>query len=117
MTEQKTSDGISDPGNYRKLSEPVSLEDAEKRLSAFWTELYDLRNKHGIQDAYTVVMLTVATEDGDDETVFTSMHCGNELNREPMTAWALGQEQANRQERIIKLMSSKTAIKKPVRNK
>jgi hypothetical protein len=111
--EQKTFTGISDPENCRKLNEPVAIEHAEKALNEFFEEFYDLRNKHGIANAYCIVQMNVLADDGSEGEVITSMHAGNELVKESLAAWALGKEQANRQQRIAKLLADSPAVRTP----
>lgn len=110
--EQKHFDGISDPSNYRKLCEPMTQAEAEKSVNAFFREFYDLRNKHGITEAYVIVKVQVKTEAGEGE-IMSAMHCGDELSRESMTAWAFGREQALRQERIARLLAESQAVRTP----
>lgn len=111
--EQKTFTGISDPENCRKLNEPVAIEHAEKALNEFFEEFYDLRNKHGIANAYCIAQVNVLTADGSEGEVIASMHAGNELVRESLAAWALGKEQSLRQQRIAKLLADSPSIKNP----
>lgn len=108
--EQKQFNGIQAPANYRKLCEPISQADAEKNTTAFFEEFYELRNKHGIADAYCIVKIPVKVEDVEGEIVL-SMHCGNELSRESMAAWAFGYEQSQRQIRIAELLAQSKSIK------
>lgn len=103
------------PALYRKLSEPyASPEEADRALSAFWDEVYALREKYKIPDLYMILMFSVKQIDnripGDlglvnetDEaegTMMARLSAGNPMNTEAMTGWAFGQEQAGRQERI-----------------
>ena len=93
------------------------MAQAELAVKEFWTGLYDLRNKTGICNVYAVLQLIVADETGQEGEIFTSMHCGNEMMREPMTAWAFGQEQAKRQEKIAELLRQKSSVKKSINKK
>lgn len=110
--EQQHLIDVSDPGNYRKLCEPMTQAKAEEACGNFFREFYELRNKHGIPDAYAIVKLWVQAEGSDGEgEIMTSMHAGSELNREGMVAWALGLEQSQRQQRIVDLMARHPSIK------
>jgi hypothetical protein len=113
--QKKTLDGIADAGNYRKLMEPIPVADAEKHIENFFRELYDLRNKHGIADVYAVVKLFTANDDGAEGEVFSALHCGSELEREPMVAWALGYEQSQRQARIANMIHRSAFVTKQER--
>ena len=95
MAKQKVFEGINDPCNYRNLCEPISRNDANARLQAFCEELYELRNKHKIKDVYAVLQVNVVN--GEDKGTITScMHCGSELERENMAAFAYGFERSRR---------------------
>lgn len=118
MGEQKNLFAVDDPGNYRKLLEPVPQAEMEKRCQAFMEELYQLRNKHGIQDVHCIVCATVLGEsDGLEGTVMLNCHFGDTMFAESMTAWALGQEQAKRQEAIAALLTRGGGISKGKRAK
>lgn len=96
---QRSLEGISDPDNYFSLNVATTMEEAEAKLSEFWDEFYELRKKHQIPDAYVIVRVPIK-ETGD---IYTSFHCGCSLHAEPMTAWAFGREQSDRQARIADL--------------
>jgi len=108
--EQKQFDGINDPANYRRLSEPMSQAKAEEALGAFFEEFYELRNKHGIVDAYVIAKIIVEGDRGEGE-VLSAMHCGNQLSRESMCAWAFGMEQSQRKQRIAELLVQHPSVK------
>jgi hypothetical protein len=112
---QQELPGISDPDNYRKLMEPVTVDDAEKNIAAFSEEFYLLRNKHHITDVLVTVKIPVRYKEGEVGEVMTSLSCGNELCREPMAAWAFGYEQSARQEMIAKIVKEHKSIKRPPR--
>lgn len=100
----ETQQGIFAPETYRELCKPFTdADEAEKSLEAFFDELYELRCKHHITDVHVIVRMPIA-----DSAVMTSFHLGNELLCEPMTAWAFGYEQSQRQSRINKIISDAT---------
>ena len=92
------------------MSEPVSIGEAETRLKLFFDELYDLRNKHKIADVYVVARLNVTSSDGEGP-ITTCMHCGSDLEREGMAAFALGFERSQRADRIINIMDHAGKVK------
>lgn len=79
------------------------MAEAESRLKAFIEELYELRNKRKITAVYIVARVNVKTDDGKGP-ITTCWHCGSELEREGMAAFALGFEQRHRKERVLRLM-------------
>lgn len=102
MVEDKN---IRDEDNYRELSKPFpSTEDAQKALEGFWDEFYALRNKWRLADVYVIFKLGVVTPDGEGQ-ICTSMSAGSSMNHEPMTAWAFGYEQRQRQEAIAAIVA------------
>lgn len=90
-------DKINDPANYRRLCEPITQADANKRVGEFLEELYTLRNKYGIRDVFIVTELTIKNEDGQEGELMAIAHFGNHARREPMAAYAFGAEQARRE--------------------
>lgn len=96
--------GQHDPANYRLLNVPVPVATAEERCKAFCEEFYALRTKHGIPDVYVILRLNVIYEDGQEGTVTSRMIAGDEANAEAMTAWAMGYESSQRQERIARIL-------------
>lgn len=100
MTKQKS---FIDPANYHTLSQPVSLDEAQTRLKAFWEALYALRNEHKIPDVLLVARVNVASEDGEGP-VTAIQHCGDEREREGMAAFAFGHERALAQSRLANLI-------------
>lgn len=112
------SDKISDPANYRKLSEPFESPDAaDAAIQAFWKEFYELRNKHRIADATVVVRTIYATNDGDEAVGLLAMHAGSWIHQESMSAFAYGQAVSDRQQQIGKMLDSSGYIKQPKRRK
>lgn len=109
----ETQGQIIAPDNYRKLCEPfASPAEAEKALTAFWEEFYELRNKHRIADAHVICRVPVLSETGEG-IVRVNMHAGDEMLGEEMTAFAFGQEGARRQSRIASMFDGSIKTKKP----
>jgi hypothetical protein len=97
--EQKTLEGISAPDNYHDLARGFpDREAAVAAIDGFWKEFYELRNKWRLPDVYVIFRLVI----GDGETM-TALSAGCSLYNEPMTAWAYGYEQAEREAAIAKL--------------
>jgi hypothetical protein len=91
---------ILDTDNYYDLLRPYeSQEAAQEAMEAFWNDFYELRNKHRIADAYVILQAPVKSIG----PVMLSMHAGNDLMAENMTAWAYGREQADRQARTAQI--------------
>ena len=107
MPEQKEMfGGKVAPDNYRKLCEPFeSLAAAEKAISGFWDEFYELRSKYKLADVLTIVRVPALAEDGEEGIVSIKMHAGDAMHEEGMAAMAYGQAVANRQERMGKLLA------------
>lgn len=99
MAKEKKQQSMIDPDNYHALNQAVEMAEAEKRLEAFWDDFYELRNKHKIPDVYVIFRIPVVGT-GD---IFTSHAAGCTLYNEPMTAWAFGREQSDRQHAIAAL--------------
>ena len=99
MAAAKKQTSIIAPDTYYELNQPASHEESQKRLDAFWEDFYELRCKHKLPDIYAIFRVPIAGE-GD---CFISHQIGNPLFAEPMTAWAFGREQSDRQARIMKL--------------
>jgi hypothetical protein len=100
MSKKEQSTFIN-PDNYYDLSKPFeSQEAASEAIEAFWNDFYDLRNKHRITDAYLIIRLPVK----DIGPVMTTLHAGDSLMSEQMTAWAMGREASDRQAAIAKII-------------
>lgn len=99
-------DADPDPDLFRQMSKPfVSMDAANEAMRAFFQGVKELREQHGIATVYVIVHDSVR-HDGDKppQDVMTSAMWGDWLRGEMLTAWALGQEQAVRQERIADVM-------------
>lgn len=102
---------LHDPANYREMSRPfASAEEAEAALAAFWDGLYELRNKCRLGDVLTVVGVNAITTDGEGRMI-AILHAGDQSNAEGLAAYAFGQEQARRQERISELLTKATVVR------
>lgn len=98
--------GVNNPSLYRELSVPFAgPEQADAALSAFYTELYELRVKHRVQDVLIVVQASVKYPDEDEGEVCSCVHFGKDDNAENLAAYALGYLGAQRQERTAKMLS------------
>lgn len=96
------------PGLYREMAVPFPSEAAANgAMARFFEEVGELRKKHKITDVYFVVGGSVATDDPEypESQFMAPMMYGNQLNAEPLLAYALGFEQRKRQERIGTLLS------------
>ncbi len=105
MSEKATV--IRDEANYRKMLEPFESDAAANAaLEAFFNDLRELRAKHRIADVYTIAMINSIQPDGTEGQAMARAMNGNGLNGETMVAWALGQEQANRQQNIATILAA-----------
>lgn len=96
----------ANPDLYREMSQPfANADEAEKALTGFFEELGELRKKHRIANAYTIIAVMVVGSDGEEGEVVTSGMYGDSLRAESLTAWAFGHESAQRQEKIAKLIA------------
>lgn len=103
---------MKNPKLFREMSVPfASAEAANQAVEAFYVELGELRKKHKLTNVYTVINASYATTDPEDDEAefFTSSMFGDFLRAESLVAWALGREQAHRQEMIAHI--AKVAIK------
>lgn len=105
---QEEMKGFMDPDNYRTMSIPFNgADEANAALTAFFKDLIEIRKKHHIRDVHVVTTTAVKYDDGKEGDAMWSAHLGSSLNAEPMLAFALGQEQAERREQINKLLAGK----------
>jgi hypothetical protein len=104
----------NDPKVYREMCLPKTVEQANADWTAFAGELYELRVKHRIADVYVIARMPIQYDDGDEAPQNVSAHFGDVLNREPMTAWAVGFESANRQAMIREVIAD-AAKKAPLK--
>lgn len=103
---------FNDATNYHEMSKPLeSFDAANAAINGFWDEFYALRNKYRLPDIHIIIRLVVEDGNGGGD-VMVSMHAGNSMNEEAMTAWALGQAQVRRQENIIRIASEGKEIRK-----
>lgn len=104
---KKAQASFLNPDNYYELSKPFETqESASEAIQAFWEEFYELRNKHRMADAYVIVRVLVK----EVGPVMTTLHAGDSLMGEQMTAWAFGREGADRQAAISKIVERAGAI-------
>lgn len=68
MSTGKTEDGwISDPGLYRRLSEPVeNVDTAKRRGEEFYKDLCALREKYHVPDMVVAFGINAKGEDGKE---------------------------------------------------
>lgn len=92
--------------HWLEMQKPLdSVDAADKAIEGFWDEVYALRTKYRIAGIYVICKVRMVYETGKPCEAFASMHAGNELEREAMTAWAFGREQSARQERMLQLFT------------
>ncbi len=92
---------------YLELCLPKeSVDKANADVAEFFRELRELREKYGLPDVLCIISCFVyyGSEVGH---VTTLTHNGNELEAEPMLAYALGSVQAERRARINQALAGK----------
>lgn len=93
---KETQKGIFASDNYLDLCKPFpSASEADSAIEAFYSDLYELRNKHRMTDVHVMIRLPV-----EGHFVQTCFHFGDELLAEPMAAWNYGYQGAQRQIRM-----------------
>lgn len=93
-------------GKYRILSEPVSKDEANKNIAAFFEAVSEAREKFHIPDVLCVVSVVVSYESGEGQA--TMYFCaGDAGHTESLAAYAFGQEQAQRREYMNQLLAGK----------
>ena len=93
------------PEIYRECCTPKPPEQAQTDWDAFCQAVYELRVKHRIPDIDLLARMVIQYEEGEGQAM-THAHFGDELQAEPMIAWAFGYEQSQRQERITSLLQN-----------
>ena len=106
---------INNPAMYRELSRPFeTIEDANEALTAFEKDLYELRVKHRIPDLLFVMRVSVLYEDGEEGAPVAVGMFGDENQMESLAGVAYGRANAERQERIAKVVKqAMRAIEQP----
>ena len=100
------------PELYRELSEPFkSTDDCNEALVGFTKELRDIRAKYHIRELLVVMKGSAITESGEEGGLMVMGHHGNAVEEEGMAAWAFGQAQARRQQRMSDLVAEAKSIK------
>lgn len=109
-------EGKDDPKRYLKCAEPFAAKDiATEALKAFMEEVEASREKHLIANVAIIVKDSI--DYGDDVGSFLVRgFFGNSLEEEGMIAYALGNAQSERQERIYKMIAG-DSIKKLKRSR
>jgi hypothetical protein len=103
----------NDPKLYRELSTPFeSLEQANKNLEAFQTELGEIRKKYKIPDLAICMRINFVDRDGQEGEAMSVATLGNQFAAEACFAYGLGQVQAERQELLASILSRSGAMKK-----
>ncbi len=98
---------LPNTGLYLELCYPKEFPDqANSDIREFFKELRELREKYRLPDVLCIVSCFVRYE-SEVGHVTTFNHNGNELETEPMLAYALGMVQAERRARINKALAGK----------
>ena len=97
----------NNPARYSKLLAPITREEANANLDAFFTEIGKLREKYHFPECLTVVKVNVEYADGECGEAISHCHYGSQLEAECLAAYALGQTQAQGREMVNKLLNRK----------
>ena len=96
---------------FRTLNVPFeSQEAASKAADAFFEDLGKLREKHEIANVYVITLVSFTSSEGERLETSTAGMYGDQFRAEELAAYALGHEQARRQERIASIVAG-TAMK------
>ena len=87
----KTENNIK---RYARLIQPVTREQGNANIQAFFEALGALREKYHIPECLCVLKVNVEYTDGEVGEAITSMHYGNQFEAEPMAAYAMGNARA-----------------------
>ena len=96
----KTENNIK---RYARLMQPVTREQGNANIQAFFEALGALREKYHIPECLCVLKVNVEYADGEVGEAITSMHYGNHFEAEPMAAYALGNARAQVTAQVNKL--------------
>lgn len=99
---------INDPENYISMMKPIEgVDEANKRLEAFYEDVRAARQKHRMADVTSIVCVCV--KEGDEfRAVLSHSHNGDLGRAEEMLAYALGRERKWKQEYIESLAQGKS---------
>jgi hypothetical protein len=96
----KTENNIK---KYTRLLQPVTREQGNANIQAFFEALGELRNKYHIPECLCVLKVNVEYADGDVGEAITSIHYGSQYEAEAMAAYALGNARAQVTAEVNKL--------------
>lgn len=94
---------FNNPKQYQKCATPFpTVQEADAAVQAFWDEVYELRNKHGIANISFVIYDEIA----ESGPFFICNHIGDSFKQEPMAAFLFGQAGAARQKLVREMAES-----------
>jgi hypothetical protein len=88
---------------YARLMQPVTRDQGNANIEAFFEVLGALREKHHIPDCLCILKVNVEYADGQVGEAITSMHYGSHYESEAMAAYALGNARAQVTAEVNKL--------------
>jgi hypothetical protein len=97
----------NDIKRYARLIQPVTREQGNANIQAFFEALGALREKFHIPECLCVLKVNVEYTDGEVGEAITSMHYGNHFEAESMAAYALGSARAQVTAQVNKLATGK----------
>ena len=97
----------NDIKRYTRLIQPVTREQGNANIQAFFEALGTLREKYHIPECLCVLKVNVEYTDGEVGEAITSMHYGNHFEAEAMAAYALGNARAQVTAEVNKLARGK----------
>lgn len=89
------------PKLYRSLCEPfASNNELNESLGEFFKDVEAARERHKLRDVTIIVNASYLSAEGDESEGMAHLYLGDSRRAEGMAAWALGREQAIRQDTI-----------------
>lgn len=85
---------------YSELALAVTPNTANERMRAFFEDLGELRQKHGIPDIHCIVQQNILTESGESPGLCT-IHSGDERNAMSMCSYAMGHATGEHQKFVL----------------
>jgi len=86
---------------YTQLAVAVSPDVANDRLNAFFKDLGEIRQKHGLPDIHCIVQQNTLTDTGGEAPGLCTIHYGDQRNALSMCSYAMGHAQGESQKFVL----------------
>lgn len=90
---------------YSKLALAVPPDAANARMNAFFKDLGELREKHGLPDVFVIVRQNIETHNGGEAPGLCSIHYGDQSQILQMVSYALGFATGEHQKFVLEARS------------